>query len=314
MIKAARGLEIAIGLFFLVTAGMKAIDINWFAASIKMYNVVPDSGFVPSAYITLISETLIGAGLVAGIRLRGLVQGYAVALTLVFTGLIIYAWKVHGLEDCGCFGKGVPIGPEESIAKNAALIGLILWSWWALRDEISIGGRAAEAGPIAQLVAIVGLTAVVGIWAYGNFFKEADPEIVKQPENSDDKITFEFTTNNKNYDLSTGDYLLVFLNTTCEHCIASMPVLNIISDADELPEMVGLMQGTSDDLDDFILETEPRFTTQLIDVMQFTKLVPNAPPWLVYVKDGVVLKEWEWDEIPEMPDVDEVKAAVESSE
>jgi len=311
MIKAARGLEIVIGLFFLVTAGMKAGDLVWFATSIKAYQVVPESMWMPSAIVTLISETLIGAGLLAGVRVKGLVNLYAVALTLVFTGLIVYAWKVHGIEDCGCFGKSAPMGPEESIGKNLVLIGLIAGSWWALRDEISVGGRDAEGGRLARFTAVVGIVAVIGIGAYGNLTKESEPE---NPRIPDKDIAFAFTANGKNYDLGTGEYLVVFLNTTCSHCKASMPVLNIISDADGLPEMVGLMQGDGDSLDEFILETEPSFTTQLIDVMDFSRLVPNAPPWFVYLKDGVVQKDWQWDEIPDMPEVAEVKATVGSSE
>jgi hypothetical protein len=312
--QAARGLEIVIGLFFLVTAGMKAIDIDWFGVSIAAYNVVRDPELVRlSAYITLISEMLIGAGLVTGVRLRGFVHGYAVALTVVFTGLIIYAWKVHGLEDCGCFGKSFAMGPVESILKNLVLIALIGWTWWSLRDEISIGGRVATAGPVSRFVGIVGLVCVIGIGAYGNFYVE-DDALPKVDNIDEGRITFKFTANDKNYDLSTGDYLLVFLSATCEHCKASMPVLNILSQVDELPELVGLMLGTNDTLDDFIIETEAVFTTQLIDELQFTALVPNAPPWLVYVKDGDVQTEWQWHEISDMPEVDVVKAAVGSPE
>jgi hypothetical protein len=60
-------------------------------------------------------------------------------VTVVFTGLIIYAWIYKNLQDCGCFGKYLKMTPGWSVLKNAVVLGLIALAW---RDA---GARKASA-------------------------------------------------------------------------------------------------------------------------------------------------------------------------
>ena len=108
--------------------------------------------------------------------------------------------------------------------------------------------------------------------------------------------------------MGTGEYLVVFLNTECKHCMASVPGLNLLDGDEELPEMVALMLGDDEKLDDFIIETEPEFSLELFDELTWAKFIKNAPPILYYIEDGMIREFWEWEDDPPGPDVIAVAA------
>ena len=80
-----------------------------------------------------------------------------------------------------------------------------------------------------------------------------------------------------------------------------MPGLNALANDDALPEMVALMMGDNDSLDEFILLTEPEFTTQLLDELVIMQFIKSAPPILYHVRDGMFLNDWEWEDDPPTP-------------
>ena len=132
--------ERLVGFLFVAAAALKALDTTSFAVQISYYGVVRDPMLVKGiAITTVIVETILGVFLLLRIRLKGLVYPIVFALLLGFSGLIVYAWVFHGLEDCGCFGKYIATSPAVSILKNVlmmAVLAVILgkgnisrWSW-----------------------------------------------------------------------------------------------------------------------------------------------------------------------------------------
>ncbi|MCH7909618.1 MAG: phosphotransferase family protein [Candidatus Hydrogenedentes bacterium] len=123
---------------------------------------------------------------------------------------------------------------------------------------------------------------------------------------------FQFSYGDREYNLGEGPYLIAMLNATCEHCIRSVPDLNVLARSPELPEMVALMMADPGDeeaqLRQFRLETQPEFPTQLIGMLDFVEFIESAPPRLIYVKDGIEIYGWDWDD--HAPGIDEVQAAI----
>lgn len=307
MTKFARYLEIALGLFFFASAAMKAMNVDGFGVAISAYGVLKDPTLVRiAAYASLAIETALGATFIWGWRYKNLSFIGSTALTLVFSGLILYAWQVNGLEDCGCFGDYIKMNPPQSLAKNAVLIVIIIGTAYGLRDP---EGEPFKPAIAARLVSRFGVGLVAGIAIFANLSAPEKSTVAVQADATKD-LSIQFASGSVEVDLGVGQHLVVFLNTECEHCMASVPRLNDLDADDTLPRMTALMLGDEDKLDIFLLETEPTFRMQLMEDLTWMSFIQTAPPIMYYVVDGVFQETWEWENDP--PSLDEVSATVAS--
>ena len=305
----ARFFELLVGLVFLVGAAMKAVNIPGFAAGIRSYHVFYDPGTLHTlAIVTVAIETLLGAALIAGIRLRGAVHAIGIALLAFFSGMIAYAWGAYGLEDCGCFGDYIKMGPAVSIAKNIVMFAMLIVPWFVSRKHEEptrwpFTKTSAGLAAIAASVAIVVCTATFG--ARGSETTPiAENDSMSPALNTPDTPTGDFagiqvTDGGQSLDLSSGTYLVAIMSATCEHCKASIGPLNELIAEPATPQIVGLMMGEESDLDQFRAETTPMFPTQRVDTMLWLKLLGDAPfpPRFVLVKDGAPVEHWD-QEVP----------------
>jgi hypothetical protein len=300
MDKFARYIEIFLGLFFFASAGMKAMNVDGFGVAISAYGVIKEPSLVRFvAYTALGVETALGAAFIAGLRWKFLSFVGSIALTAVFSGLIAYAWLVNGLEDCGCFGDYVKMTPPQSLAKNAVLIFVTALSGFGLRNSIDPNFTP---GMRARGIAMLGAMAVVLIGAVGNMNAPASTALVVGEGSADKDMAFQIASGKTTFDLGSGEHLVVFLNTECEHCMASVSGLNELNADDTLPKMIALMLGDDEKLDDFIIETEPEFSLELFDQLTWTQFIKTAPPTMYFIKDGMIQHDWEWAEEPPTPD------------
>lgn len=308
MERASRVVEICLGVFFVASAASKVVNLEGFAVQISFYGVMREQSLLLSAaYGTVGLEAVLGAAFIGGWRVKSVPYVVAGGLTIVFSALIAYAWRYKGLEDCGCFGDYLKMTPGQSLLKNVVLLGVLGAGWYGTRglsEEVDASGPRSSA-PIAA--AILSLALVLGLGMYSLVDGSSDRSIVAQSVEVVDKDRpfqrFRFTTNGVEYDLGTGEYLVAMLNTTCEHCIASVPALNAIAASPDLPELVALMIADTgqeeEQLNEFRELTSPVFTTQLIEVLDFIEFLESAPPRLMFVREGREVSGWEWvDEAP----------------
>ena len=120
---------ILLGVFFLLSALLKAASSLEFAVQISYYQIVrrPDVvrvlALVVIGFEATLGVAIIVLALVERWRRRLLVVA---ALVLVgFTLLILWGWAFHDLADCGCFGKYLRMTPGWSVAKNVVLLGIV---------------------------------------------------------------------------------------------------------------------------------------------------------------------------------------------
>ena len=292
-----RWCEIVVGLFFLVGAAAKAYDMDSFGEVLSSYGVVKDPALVRStAYSVVCVETLLGALLLSAIRLKGLSHAVTAMLTIAFSGLIFYAWRWQGLTDCGCVGTWIVLDPPQSLAKNIVLLGFLAVAWHGTR---STGGtdasmRTQSAGP--RYLAVASIVTIVCLLALGS----GGTDMVATEDVDPDRplAKFAFEADGQEFNLAEGEYLVAMLNATCGHCQDSVEALNGFLESSDLPEMVGLIDGTDQEIDDFRLFHSPLFPLNkvaLIDLMEFM----NTPPALIYARGGVPIKTWSWkDDVP----------------
>jgi len=310
LVVAARPLEILLGLLLLGAAVLKALDAQLFAAQIYNYQVIQDAALLaPIALITLGVEAFLGVALVLGLRLRMLVLGLVQLILIFFTLLIAYAWIVHGIEDCGCFGS-VKSPPSVAITKNVIMMLMVAAAWLGFVRKAATRDtpRGLRFKGVASVIAGVAMVA----YAYPQFHQQRPAPPPPAPPTAvegEDAATapapgraglFSAYTLEDEFgemqDLGSGEYLVVMLSMTCEHCMETVPALNELFLMPELPPLVAIayepQPGT---YEQFVAYTDPWFPMHSIgnDFVAFSRLIGSGPPRLSHIRDGHVVQSWD---------------------
>lgn len=205
---AALVVRMLLGIFFIVSAVAKLIDIDRFEVYIFSYNILSLNTSFLVARIVIICEMLVGIGLVANLFKRW-VDTCAMLMLVGFTLFLGYASLIGREDSCQCMGALVDIDPTRSILKNALLILLLLFAMgarpWQWRPRWFVWLPAV----IAPVVTVFILSAPDN-WLFGpsdeiynadEFATAIQPEGVLDPLNLDE-----------------GRHVLAFLTPGCPFC------------------------------------------------------------------------------------------------
>lgn len=312
--------EIAVGLAYLAAAVLKAQNFNLFIGQILAYQIFSSTGALTTvAFVTLALETFLGLSMILGSPWRKAVLTTGMAMLVFFTAVILYAWQVHNLKDCGCFGK-VSMTPPQAIGKNLVFMALTALAWYGLVHRQEAGGlmayaRARRAVPVVAGLALCllvipqlggtvttpGVPAAVDGQAPGADVPEAGAGVFSG---------FQFvSTYGESIDLSQGEYLVALLSMTCDHCMATVPELNAFTAETTLPRLVAVcLEPEEGSLADFEGMTGPLFPMHSMgnNMLAWAKLCSGPPPQLLYVRDGAVLQTWK----DTMPSYDSLLSAI----
>lgn len=91
----------------------KAVNPAQAAQAVRAFDVLPESLVEPIGYALPYLELGLAALLVVGLGTR-IVAGISAVLLLVFIAGISQAWARGLAIDCGCFGGGGPIAPDQT--------------------------------------------------------------------------------------------------------------------------------------------------------------------------------------------------------
>ena len=241
--RAAAGVaQTVLGLIFMLSAVLKAVDVTSFAEQIPYYGIIRADGAVrAAAWATLISEAALGVALCRRWRPK-LVLPATLALLLAFTVLILYAWAFRGLAECGCFGRFLPMTPGVSVIKNVLMMALAGMARMAIKAEIASARRSAEtrrawrrgflAGSGAGFLATVaaGLLAVVGgslllqeRTIRGIESRFPDPVLPGTPMGYDWEVVA-LDGSSRSMETMKGKAAFLFLfSADCPECLAQLP-------------------------------------------------------------------------------------------
>lgn len=282
-----RTIEILVGAVFVLAAAFKALDLYEFSVQIRYYGVLADPSLVRYAAMgAVILETCLGIALLIGLRAKGAAYAAVVAMLVVFSGLVIYAWVYRGLEDCGCFGNVLPMGPFSTLVKNAILaaaIGVAWWRGWQRRFQ-----ESAEASTAAELARSAAALASLG--AVAACVLIADNAAFFNPPLLDAERPFAQVAGSAgsgSFDLSEGKYFVAMLSATCDDCMAAVEPLNKVVASGDAPPVVGLILGEPQAIEDFKLFTHPDFPLQQVPgLFWFDHVASQGPPRFYIVEDG----------------------------
>lgn len=154
----ARGISTAarLGLaaLWLVSGALKFADPGETHIAVQAYEVLPQGlvGIVATALPLL--EIILGLFLVAGLATRVTAIGSTLVL-LLFLAAVTQAWARGLAIDCGCFGGGGEVDPEDTgypqeIARDVGFLVLAGWlmvrprTWWSADGWLATDSQSAE--------------------------------------------------------------------------------------------------------------------------------------------------------------------------
>jgi hypothetical protein len=117
----------ALGALFLAAAAFKLRDLGAFEATIARFGIVLDACVGATAVGLVLAEGAVALGLLAGAR-RSLLG--ALALTLLFLGVLAYGLRLGLDVDCGCFGPGERVGLAQALRRDLVLLALSGYLYW----------------------------------------------------------------------------------------------------------------------------------------------------------------------------------------
>ena len=119
------------GVVFLYAGIVKIGNVDGFAFDIRAYQLVGWDLSRMLAYILPVVEIAVGVLLIVGLLTRWAALVTALLL-IAFIGGIIWVWSQGISIDCGCFGQGGEVRPEntqypQKLAENLAMTALCGW-------------------------------------------------------------------------------------------------------------------------------------------------------------------------------------------
>ncbi|MBD2663366.1 peroxiredoxin family protein [Richelia sinica] len=280
-----------IGSVFLITGITKALSSEQFIHHNYRYGLLPPR-IVPQVAITFIGlESALGLALI----LHQFSQ-WLIPISIIFligsSALILWSTSSGKTEDCGCYGGIVIITPKQSILLNIGyilLLGIALFypvadhhtqTWqWVL--ALIIGVSASILGWQSQHKPLINFSRL----KIGNTWKRR------------------WLKNSPN-DLQNGTHFIVFLSKDCPYCKRWVPFLNMMNTQKDLPQVMGIMSLTPEELETFTDEQMVRFPLVSMDKLLFGYMA-DAYPTAVLIEGGVITQKWV-GELPE-PYLDRIK-------
>lgn len=298
-----RWFEFALGLLFILSAILKIIEINRFCVQIYAYGVISQKEILPwVATITILIEISLGLLFLLSFPLRRITMTITLLLLLTFTSLILYAWIFNNLKDCGCFGK-IEMGPLESIIKNIILIIISIACFLGVKP---IEERSEQKKTYIKfylpLVIIIILTS---FFCYQQLQSEQITKENMEDNNISPYSKMKVEIDGNVYDLGQGEYLIALLSFGCDHCIEESPKINDYMLIKGMPKIIALcLEESQEEKEEFLNKVQPLFPIYSIGnkVRLFLSLIGKEPPRLVYLKQGKIVKYWDYD----LPNPDEI--------
>ena len=128
---------------FLISGVIKAVDPDATYVAVRAYDVLPKAGVELVAGVLPWFEIVLGLLLLAGIATRA-VAVVSAGLLLVFIAGVTQAWA-RGLSiDCGCFGGGGAVAPDQTTYGLELLrdAGFLLLAGWLVVRPRTLGALA----------------------------------------------------------------------------------------------------------------------------------------------------------------------------
>jgi len=267
-----------VGAIFLITGIAKAINSKQFIQHIFRYRLLPRQTVIPVAISFIALECALGAAIIFHIFPQWLVPG-SILLLLGLSALTLWSTVSGRTEDCGCYGGLLIIPPKYSILLNLGYILLLGIAW--------LNPSADHHTQTWQWVFCLLVLVSTSVLSWQSRNKPLVDFIRLKVGNRWKRRWLK----NSPHDLLKGSHFIVFLSQECPYCKRWVPFLNVMSTQKDLPQTLGIMSLTREELEEFKDEQMVRFPLVSMDKLLLGYMV-DAFPTAILVEDGVITGKW----------------------
>lgn len=267
-----------VGAVFLVTGVVKALSSKSFIELIFRYDLLPQWLAIPTAITFIGLECALGVALILHEFPQWLVPG-TIILILCLSASTVWATSTKRTEDCGCYGGLLVITPKQSILLNLGYILLLGWAWFY---------------PVANYQTqtwqwVLALMALVAGSISG--WKSQEKPLVDFSRLKVGNRWHPQWLKNSSQDLQQSSHFVVFLGKDCPYCKQWVPLLNVMSTQKDLPNVIGILALSDEEIEAFKAEHLVRFPIAGMDKLLFGYMVDSYPT-AVLIEDGVISNKW----------------------
>jgi len=228
--KLLNAITIFLGVLFLSSGIAKAIDINGFGETFKLYGSKHLYFIAP--FISSF-EILLGFAMVFLVNPKKL-SFVSLALTFLFTIVFAFGYLFLDVHDCGCFGSILKIPPFLNFIRNALIIWLAWSVWLYYPDTVSTKWTKVRLS-IAIVFGLISIS-VAFLELKANYMQSQRfnqrsiystilPKLIKLP--------------------SSERYLVFMFLPTCSHCQKAVPNIKKYKEHGFVDDVVGMYPSYS---------------------------------------------------------------------
>ena len=269
-----------IGAIFLAAAFLKAWDISQFSIQISYYNLLPDSLELPAAFCIVALEAFIGVCVITGFK-RQLALAAGAGLLVVFLAATGLRWNQLQGKDCGCFGSFDRGGPSAVLWQDSLFL-ILVGVTFVFRDRILHLAKNK-----LLTIAITILCLATATYSAMN----AHSKVAAMNDTPQGQMN-----------------IVIYLASTCPHCMANSERINRIVNTPGLPPVKTYLAAENDqEIVQFLQEGHLSIPYNTIP-FNVLWLMTKSVPVLELRRGDTIVARWDGD----MPSPDQVLDAIKS--
>jgi hypothetical protein len=253
-----------VGFIFLITGTAKAIGSEQFIDHNYRYGLLSRKIILPLAITFIGLESALGLALILHEFPQWLIP-ISILFLIGSSGLILWSTSSGKTEDCGCYGGLLVITPKQSILLNLGYILLL-----GIACFYPVSNHQTETWQWI-LALIVGVSASTFAWQ-----SQHKPIIDFSRLKIGNRWKRRWLKDSPQ-DLQKGSHFVVFLGKDCPYCHRWVPFLNMMNTQKDLPQVLGIMSVTAEELESFKEEQMVRFPLVSMDKLLFGYMVDAFP-------------------------------------
>lgn len=272
-------LRLVVGLVFLLSALLKAIDAAAFADLMSSYGAL---WFGFGAPVIIFVELILGVLLIFNIYPRQVSFAASIFILLV-SSAFLYGVLYLGITDCGCFGhlKLLNSKPWFTFLRNGVLFGLLIPSL------IKPQQGANFSMPTSVFMAVIG---IVVMFMCG--FSMRGAKCLQKQQNSFKPIPLSESKLSEYVVCSSDSSYMVFaFSYNCPYCQNSIGNVNQYQPMGYVDKVIGLAIEDPEDRERFDRLFETNFTIQEVSKWTMAQLT-NTLPTVYFIRHDSIINQY----------------------
>jgi hypothetical protein len=268
-----------LGAVFLLTGGIKALAPSLVFDYFAKLGVRDLRQLRILVWLSAVGECLLGVALLVRAFPAWLFPG-TIVLLIAFVALTLLGSKKTG-DDCACYGKLLSISPAKSIALDLLYGAMTVVAW-----RIPVPAFLSASGQIAVLAGAAALFSAITILAHGFYLRggkdwlDLSPLQIGRKWNQNWMQGFGAVAN-------TEAQLIVLMSPTCPSCKRWIKPLNKIARRADMPQVIGGMAGSEEELSRAVAENGIAFPLLRMKSSVMDRIAGQFPD-VVVVENGIV--------------------------